>query len=393
MKTSPPESGGPSLPPLGPIEDFRAWVRRVAGHIDRFFFTPADPTTLGFIRISAGLLTLFVHFCYCFGLFQYVGPQGWVDLDYGHWLRQEVSIQAPIWDWPAEGQQQLFEEYAKGQYYWSIYYHVTDPRWIVAIHAGIMVVMALFTVGFATRITSVLTWLGALQYVQRAPSLLYGMDTMMMILLFYLMIGPSGAALSVDRWLQRWREKRWRGVASLPDLAPPPLVSANFAIRLIQIHFCIIYLAAGTSKLLGSTWWAGTAPSLTLLNAEFAPFNLSLYTSLMQFLAGHRWLWEILMTGGVLFTLFAELGFPFLVWLKSTRWLMVCCSVLLHLMIGVIMGLVVFSLFMMTMVFAFVPPEVTRHILGVCKERFRAILFRSAGSAQGRAKRPALSRT
>ena len=34
---------------------------------------------------------------------------------------------------------------------------------------------------------------------------------------------------------------------------------ANLGIRLIQVHFCFIYLAAGLSKLKGDAWWNGFA--------------------------------------------------------------------------------------------------------------------------------------
>ena len=51
-------------------------------------------------------------------------------------------------------------------------------------------------------------------------------------------------------------------------------MSANFATRLIQINFCLIYFAAGTSKLLGTSWWNGTAPNRFLLNYSFAPFDV-----------------------------------------------------------------------------------------------------------------------
>ena len=63
----------------------------------------------------------------------------------------------------------------------------------MVIHVGILAVMLLFTVGLWTRVTSVLAWMGAMQYVQRLPTSMFGMDTMMIILLLYLMIGNSGA--------------------------------------------------------------------------------------------------------------------------------------------------------------------------------------------------------
>ena len=66
--------------------------------------------------------------------------------------------------------------------------------------------------------------------------------------------------------------------------------------------------------------------------------------AILTLLAQQRWLLELIMTGGVVFTLFTEGAFPFLVWDKRWRWFMVCCSVLLHIFIGVFMGLVAFSL-------------------------------------------------
>ena len=42
--------------------------------VERFFFQPSDPTTLGLIRISAGLVVLYVHLVYCIGLMNYLGP-------------------------------------------------------------------------------------------------------------------------------------------------------------------------------------------------------------------------------------------------------------------------------------------------------------------------------
>jgi hypothetical protein len=390
MNTPPPSPRNGSG--VGLIADLRHWAEGAARQVDRFFFTPADPTTLGFMRIGAGVLTVFVHLCYCFGLLQYVGPHGWADWDVGSWVRHEREVAVPVWNWPKAGEPEV-EVYDKGQYFWSIYYHVRDPQWILAIHYGILVAMVLFTLGFATRVTSVLTWLGAMQYVQRTPGvLLYGLDTMMMIVLLYLMIAPSGGALSLDRLLKRWRQKRLRGLSSLPELPVEPSVSANFATRLIQIHFCIIYLAAGTSKLVGSTWWGGSAPSLTLLNTEFAPFYLPAYVRLLGLLTQQRWLWEILMGVGVVFTLFTELGFPFLVWLRSFRWVMVCCSVLLHLMIGLIMGLIVFSLFMMVMVMAFIPPAAMRQFLDAAGQRLRRLVGRRKAAMSGPHKIPALSR-
>src|SRR5262249_11626663 len=157
------------------------------------------------------------------------------------------------------------------------------------------VVTFLFAIGAAARVTSVLTWFGVISYTQRAPTTVFGMDTMMNILLIYLMIGPSGAALSVDRLIRRyvimWRTLRARRPAPV-RIPVTPLVSANFAIRLIQVHLCIIYLAAGLAKLRGNSWWTGQAVWGTLANPEFSPMHLPLFVGTLRFLCEHRWMWE-----------------------------------------------------------------------------------------------------
>jgi hypothetical protein len=357
--------------------DFQEPFRAAARAWDRFWFRPGDPTSLGLARICCGLIALYVHLAYSFGLLQYVGPDGLINKDTMAYMRYQQPVYAPGPGWSMQA-----EVFSQGQYYWSIFFHVTDPGAIVAIHVAVIVAFVLFTVGFCTRVTSVLAWLGAMSYVQRAPSTLFGMDTMMMILLLYLMIGPSGAALSVDHWLLRWREKKRLGLDKLPALPPLPSVGANLATRLIQVHFCIIYLASGCSKLLGSAWWSGTAPNLVLLNYEFAPFNVGYYYQTLFFLSRHRWMWELMASVGVVFTLVVEIGFPFLVWPRATRWLFVCGSVLLHTAIGLTMGLTSFSLMMLAMLLAFVPPEAVRQLLGGLGDQARRL-------SRPRAERPA----
>lgn len=346
-----------------------------AGAWDRFWFAPADPTSLGLIRICAGLVILYVHVAYSFLLFSYVSPGAWLDNQAIDYLRDKLPISIPGWDWQASDY-----VYTHGTYRWSLFFDVQDPAGIVAVHVGIILASLLFTLGAWTRVTSVLCWVGALSYIHRAPSTLFGMDTMLSIVLFYLVIGPSGAALSLDRLWQKRRARR-QGDALLAAV-PPASAGANFAVRLIQVHFCIIYLASGFSKLQGASWWNGTAPSRVLLNPEFAPFNVALYYNTLVFLTKHRFLWEVFMGVGIVFTFFVEIGFPFLVWSRRMRWVMVTGSVLLHTNIALFMGLTSFSLLMLAMVLAFVPPQVVRHAVNGVAGQARQ-LFR--GPKEGRA--------
>jgi hypothetical protein len=399
MATQTHEGGDASIP--APRTEESPLLRFLRGW-DRFWFGKADPTTLGLIRICCGLVVLYVHFCYTTDLQQLFGRDAWVDFVTMTQVRKDAPWLVPPGGWGdqredtatrlarmpppsspeeaktiAEYQNEWFGidprlPYARGWTIWSVWFHVTDPTWMLVIHTGILAIMFLFTIGFCTRITSVLTWLGALCYIQRAPTTLFGMDTMMMILLLYLMIGPSGAALSVDRLIGRWwanRRARLKGRAAPPWQPPAPSVTANFAIRLMQIHFCIIYLASGTSKLQGAAWWNGTALWGTMANYEFNPLDWQRYEDFLVFLSHHRLLWEVVTSGGVVFTLFLEIGFPFLVWVKQTRWLMIAGAVMLHAGIAMTMGLTTFGLFMLTMLLSFVPPAAVQRLLASVTSR------------------------
>jgi hypothetical protein len=352
----------PGLARTGPAAEDASPVGGLLSAWDRFWFSPASPTTLALIRALCGALVLYVHLGYSWGLFAYLGPDGWVNDALTDTLRNDQRYGVPgyAWDVPVEA-------YETGNYWWSFFFHVKSPAWIVVLHVVTLVVMLLFTLGLWSRWTGLLSWVAAMSYIQRAQWTMFGMDSMMMILLAYLMIGPSGATLSLDRLIERWRARR-RGQEPAPVR---PSVAANFAVRLMQVHFCIIYLASGTSKLQGASWWSGTAPNLVLLNDFFAPFYLAPYAALIAFLAQHRWLWEVVMSAGVVFTLFTEIGLPFLIWDRRWRWVMVCCSALLHTSIGVFMGLVTFSLVMLIMLLSFFPPAVIEQGLALLHERAR----------------------
>jgi hypothetical protein len=357
---------------------------RLARAWNRFWFTPGDPTMLGLIRICCGIMTLAVHLAYTYDLQAFFGRNAWLNLQSANEFRAESPWLAPpsAWEEPAplplpsdpQESEQVLQSIqrwgvdprlatAEGNCYASVWFHVTDPFGMAVVHSGVLIVMFLFTLGCWTRITSVLTWLAALSYIHRSQVGLFGMDSMMSVLLLYLMIGPSGAALSVDALLRRRAARKSQKTGPIPSgPAPQPeaLVSANFALRLMQVHLCFIYLAAGLSKLQGVVWWNGTAVWGTLANSEFAPLRFWLYADLLRWLCAHRWLWELTMTTATLYTLALEIAFPFLVWQQPTRRLMVGGAVLLHTGIALTMGLTGFGLFMMCLLLSFVPPAAIR---------------------------------
>ena len=261
--------------------------------------------------------------------------------------------------------------YRQGHTIFSMWFHVTDPTAMACIHAGVLVLIALFTAGLFTRVTSVLVWLATVSYIHRTQQILFGMDTMMNILLFYLMIGNCGAALSLDRLIARYRATRAalrRGgldAATRAFLAyPPPSVAAGFAQRLIQVHFCFIYMAAGLSKLKGGMWWHGQAFWEVLVNPEFTLLHYSWYENTVRWLVSFKPVYHFMLVAAVWFTLFVEIAGPFLFWTRL-RWLVIFLATLMHAIIAVLMGLNLFELLMIVMLLAFLPDRVIR-------DRFRS---------------------
>jgi hypothetical protein len=342
-------------------ESPREWLRGW----DRFWFQPAPPTIPALMRILCGILTLYVHLSYSVALLSYVGPDGWTDKRVTEWMRKEVPWQAPPWTW--DGQPEPLD---KGYIAWSVWYHVEDPRWIWVLHVVFLLAMLSYTLGFCTRVSGVITWIGTLSFCNRIPNLMFGMDAMMVIVQTYLLIAPAGLVYSVDAWLRRRRIGWWRDDSIDPD-RPPNTVAANLAVRLLQIHFCMVYAVSGLSKLQGWSWWSGDAVWGTIANPNFSPMGSALFKNFLYFLAEYRWLYHVVVGGGVLFTLFLEVGFPAAVWNRRTRWVLVTASVLLHTGIGFLMGLGGFSLFMYVFVLAFVPPEVALACLGQLKAKWQ----------------------
>jgi Vitamin K-dependent gamma-carboxylase len=385
-------------------------MQRLVDGWNRFWFAPADPLPLGLIRICCGLIALYIHIGYAFQLQPLFGEHAWIDLATANEFRKETPALGTTNGWeeedealdlpddPAERAAVLEYErrwgvdprqaVIRGQYVWSIWYHVTDPKWMAVAHGLFLGILVLFTLGVYARITSVLAWLGALSYINRG-SVTYGVDVMMNLTLFYLMIGPSGAALSIDRWVSRWRafrKARARGQA-VPEEAPVErLATANFAVRLMQVHLCIIYLVSALAKFRGAAWWDGTALWLILATYEFSLMRFEFYEDALRWLTQHRWLWETVMTAGTWFALVVELSFPFAVWYRRGRWPVLTAALLLHLGIGLLMGLMTFSLMYLTLLLSFVPAESLRTAIDAVAslpERLRRTLTRSA--SEGRA--------
>ena len=306
------------------------WLSDWLAAWNTFWFTPADPLPLAVVRIAAGGLLAWTSFVWLLDAEAFFGHDGW---------------QRPENVWRMNDQ----------PWQWS-WYFVAGPvgtaRILTGITLGAAVMLAL---GIATPLAAVVALVGLISAVNRAPLNVFGLDDMLGMLLIAVAVGPSGAVLSVDRLLA-------------PDhAAGRPSVRANLALRLIQVHLCVVYLFSGCGKLLGASWWEGTALWGAAANVQYRTLDLT-------WLASHPWIVNALTLG----TLWWEIAYAALVWPRLTRRLFLAMAVPVHLGIGLTMGMMEFGLAMLAANVAFVPAVVLRRLL-------RPLVGQSAGTESPRA--------
>ena len=310
------------------------FVRTMREDWDAFWFTPADPTLLGVLRVLTGLMLLYTHAVWGLVLADFFGPGGWLS---------ERLVRA------------LQHESYTYSFWWLV-----PGRWIWPAYGLSMAVLALFTIGLWTRVTSVLALVVTISFAHRVPAATFGLDQINAMLTLYLAIGPSGQALSADRWLAR---RRRGGTAARPS----PTVGSNLAQRLIQVHMCVIYFFAGTSKLQGEAWWNGEAIWRSFANLEYQSID-------MTWLAWYPWVLDLLTHVSVLW----EISFCVLIWRPRLRPFLLAGAVVLHLGIGACLGMWTFGLIMLVGCASFLPNEAVRRLVD-------ALSF-----AQGQAAKPLL---
>ncbi|WP_339812247.1 HTTM domain-containing protein [Zunongwangia profunda] len=108
--------------------------------------------------------------------------------------------------------------------------------------------------------------------------------------------------------------------------------------NILRVSLCVVYFFSGLSKVIdGSGWWNGQK-MLTALH-----FNINIKTVNMI-----NWLSEypILLIGGGIFTIILELLYPFLIFPKKTRPIVLYSTITLHILIALFLSLYTFALIM-----------------------------------------------
>lgn len=282
---------------------------------NRFLFAPISARPLGLFRVVFGVLMMIYLLV--------------MTVEFDHWYTDRGLLQG------SESRE------AAAPLRFSPLHYVHDPVTPRVLHAVTFAAALGVALGWRTRIMSLVLWLGLLSFYHRNPSSNGGPDAMPAILSFYMMLCPSGAAYSLDAR----REERRRGTVAEPLIVP-------WALRLLQMQFCLVYFQSCVIKCDGASWLDGTATHYVLYNHEFRWFNL-------EWIGGYPLLVNFLTHGALLI----EFALAFWLWFRPTRRWAILGGIALHLGIRPILNIPGFGETMCATYLAFLDPDETMAVV------------------------------
>jgi hypothetical protein len=268
-----------------------ASLRRAAGDVEDWFLGPADARAYACIRIGYAIAALSVL----------------VDF----WpLRSVLLSEDGLFGGAAPGSTLNLFAWARSQ---------TAVDAVMLVAAASMVCLAL---GVAPRLAAAVTYVWVLSYSETAAVALSGFDTILRVVGFVLVVSPMPRTFCIG--------------ATKEAPAPPA-----YGLRLVQWQLMLIYVGTVWLKAPDEFWRRGEAVTY---------FMMSMFARFPNPGFSHR-----LVLGGILTygTLLIEIGVPFLLWMRRTRWLGALLGLSLHLGIALSSKLALFSLTILPLYLAF----------------------------------------
>jgi len=297
-------------------------VKRVAAAWERFWFAPEPTSSLAIFRIVIGVI--------CVGWALSLLPDFYVFFS-SHGVEPVPPVHMPLGLW---GVLNIFPSFTVA----------------VALYLALLVASCCLTVGYRTRLASVVVFVAVVSFENRAPSIWNSGDGLLRIVCFFLMFAPAGAALSVDRW-RTARDRFWE----FPARAP-------WALRLVQIQVSVVYLSTVWFKLHGTDWLHGTAVSYAARLEDFQRYA-------MPSILSHSLLFSTVMT---YWTLAIELMLGILVWNRAARPYVLALGAGMHLFISLSMRLGFFSETMVATYLTFLSPAAATAVVLAVRRRLNA---------------------
>ncbi|MGP3964070.1 HTTM domain-containing protein [Nonomuraea sp. 3N208] len=246
-----------------------------------------------------------------------------------------------LWGPESPWTKDILEERLAEKGTFSIFAFAGSSEQFELIYHSFIILVALFILGWRTRLITpalaVMLW----SWRERQPWLLDGGDDLMLLVLIYLSFADLSARWSIDA-----RRAKKRTVHAVSGSAAAltsnvrwrmATVLHNVALLATLLQVSILYVNTGLLKVQGDLWQEGTALYYVLHIEDVQPFpNLSraIYDNAFLF------------TFGSYAAVFIQLTFPLLMLNSMTRRLGIAAVTGMHLGVGVLMGLSSFSFIM-----------------------------------------------
>lgn len=218
---------------------------------------------------------------------------------------------------------------------------------VIALAVAMIVASLCLLFGLFSQLAAAVVCIGLLSFQRRNPFVVNSGDVLLRIVAFYLIFAPSGAALSVERFLGDRR-----GFWTFPARAP-------WATRLIQIQLSIVYLVAVWTKVRGTTWNNGLAVSYALRIQDIERFPVPAFVT-------HSALISNVFTYG---TLALELSLAILVWNRRLRPWVLLAGLSLHLGIEYSIRVGFYGFAIVSMYLLFVPAARMEAVVAAVRRR------------------------
>ncbi|MBC8063653.1 MAG: HTTM domain-containing protein [Chlorobia bacterium] len=332
----------------------KAWLKQ----IDGYWFGKGSPVTLGVIRILVGFFAL-VNFLM-------------ISIDFDAWFTERGYVPHAT----AIRKMPDFTGHLQGPWEW-FQLPFTVPRinllayfgmgenatWAAILYLATILAALTTMLGLWTRVSTIILALGTVSFHLRNGFIIHGGDTVLRVMVLYLVIAPCGLACSMDRLIGLWKGK----------ISPALPQISLWSQRLIAYNVALVYFTTFWHKMRGDMWRDGTATWYPARLNEFDRFWVPPFMDDRPFI--------YLSTYG---TLAVELAMGTLIFYKPLRKWVLLAGLCMHAFIEYSMNIPLFAFVICSCYPAFFEgEEVTEWFrrLGERFSKFRARVWTPAGKA------------
>lgn len=252
---------------------------------------------------------------------------------------------------PADQALNVFPDYYRPLFPWFFW----PDAWAGTVHLIFLILLFGFFTGVTNRFFMLLTWVLAMGFIHRNYAVLFGADVIGALFLFYLSFTKCYKNYSV---LNIFKTKSLKVINEVEkpnsffaylkshfnwsDFKGPyqeqdtDAVSSAFY-RLAQFQICAIYAYTGFEKLKGVSWWNGSALWTVFANPQMVVFDMTWMRHFAFVIALITYV-----------TIIFEIYFPMALFVPKLKKYWLFAGLFFHLGIGILMGLMPFSLVMLS---------------------------------------------